>query len=240
MPYFEAMPAAAVNWLRGPNGSKFLRALGLSMDQMAELWRVAVRQRFPWFASTDALAAMGDERGILHGPNESEDSYRARVFEAWTSWELAGSPKDLLLNLKLMGYPNTAIVQQNGLSYTLDGSDNLITVALGPNPLLGGIPWWTYDGNAALWNRFTVIFYSPLPVGWVNIQNPPTSFTAPNLVEVDFIRQIIDIRKPAKAALTSIAVLLDGRCIGWPVRIIGNGTNIADGPNTGAVLYWAP
>lgn len=240
MPYFEQMPQAAVNWLQGPNGAKFLRTLGLSIDQMVELWRTAVRHRFPWFASMDALEAVGSERGIIRGPVETEISYRARVFDAWVSWELAGSPKDLLLHLKLLGYPNTAIVQQNGLSYTIDGSNDLITVALGANPLRGGIPWWTFDGDEALWNRFAVLFYPPFPVGWTNIQNPPTGATAPTLQEVDFIRKIVNARKPAKALLVTFAVLLDGRCIGWPVRIIGNGTNIADGPNAGAIVYWTP
>jgi hypothetical protein len=241
MPYFEYMPRAAVVWLKGANGQKWMEATGLSIDQMAELWRSAVRQRFPFFAASDALASLGTERQMERGLTESEATYRNRIHLAWDLWLTAGSHGSMLRVLRDMGYPNAAIVQQNGMGSTLLG-DVAQMVNLGTNPLLGGIPWWTFDTNDLMWSRFAVLFFPPFPAGWTNIQTPPSPSSLPSDSEVDIIRRTIQKWKPAKATLVGISVMLDGRCIGWPVRIIGNGTTIVPfgATNGGAVVAWTP
>jgi len=233
------IPSSAPNWLQGINGTKLLEAIGVSFDRQINATREAVLVRFPNLAPSDGLPAIGNERRLERGALETEADYRARVYRAWDDWALAGGGQSLLRVLRSQGYPNTALVQQNGILYTLDGPGNVLLSDLGANPLLpGSPPWWTFTNNDLFWNRFAVIFYPPFPFSWTSIVSPPTSVSAPSDSEIGIIARAVTTWKPGKALCMGIFVLLDGQSIGYPVRIIGNGTTIVPfgSINGGAVV----
>lgn len=98
-----------------------------------------------------------------------------------SGWSLAGTALQLLEELYWGGFSGAVIVQQNGLAYNLSGAptagaDNSGLLVITPTgaltaPLVStvnpsrsipaGTPWFAFDGNTDLCNRFAVLFPGP-------------------------------------------------------------------------------
>lgn len=142
--------------LQGPQGAAFMRSLGITKDFYAARARQAVKMRFPSFASTDALGAIGDERLIDRGPTETDAAYAARLRDAWNAWTFGGTAFGLLTALTIQGY--APVVMNSSFQNTLDGNGNLVQVATA----------WRRD---LVWNNFTLILPHPWPTRWLSAGN---------------------------------------------------------------------
>lgn len=100
-----------------------------------------------------------------------------------SGWALAGTWLQLLEELYWGGFSGAVVVQQNGLAASLTGAptpgvDNtsllsLVSAAALTAPLVStvnpsrsipaGTPWFAFDGNTDMTNRFAVLFPGPLP-----------------------------------------------------------------------------
>ncbi len=204
----------------------FAAALG---DETVDWLTQGNFEHLPEFANDDkSVGLIASERQIDAGPTESVEDLAARLVDAIPTWKRAGSPLGLLLALhyaELM--PNSGdvvIVQQNGrgCSLTLPVADNpfnsLVITELGGNPTLSDHPWWTFDMDDDFCSRFAVLFPngSPLP-GGDPLSDPEDLARA---------RRAIAKWRPEKATCMGLFVTTAGTTIGWPVRIIGNGSNI--------------
>lgn len=244
-------PTSITEWLQnlpipwlvaGLNGTADVTSYGTVIDQQIALTKLAIKARFPDDAPADALVHIGHERGLIQGgsiagSSESNADFATRLKTAWdTAWPYAGTPLAILLQLYYsLSYTNVAIVQQNGLVYTLTTPPNadpttslvisnadLLTAPAAPQPpatktIPVGNPWWRFDDNTDFCSRFAVIFGSPLPASWTSIVNPPTVSSAPSLSEVNAIRAIIQQWRNAEATCMGIYVQSSGKLWGWPL-----------------------
>lgn len=242
----EWLQQLEIPWLvSGPNGRADVTSYGTVLDGQVALVKAAVKARFPELAPADALPYLASERGLLQGgtigggPSESNSAFGTRLKQAWDvpGWPVAGTPYAILIQLYYsLGYTNVIIAQQNGLIYGLVASPTgdpdtdldietaapLITPAT-PGPdredqktIPAGTPWWYFDDKTDFCSRFVVIFPSPLPAWWTDIENPPTQTSAPSLSEVNAIRKIIQQWRNAEATCVGIIVSTSGLLWGYP------------------------
>lgn len=192
-------------------GKAYTGAYMEQLDAQADHYRQATTSRFPTFAPVDALAPISDERQIERFPGVPDATFRGSLRNAWGAWIVAGSPFGLLARI-VEAFPTAVIVQQNGRGFYVSGGA-LVAVTLGTNPTISETPpWWLFDFDDAHTSRFAVLVFTD-----------PTSV-------IDQLRRTITRWKPAKATCVGIFYPSVGTTIGWPVRIIGNGSNI--GPAT--------
>lgn len=220
--YEQYHPSILPAWLQGVNGLAYAGVLGALKDEISNAARAAAVVGMPYGGPTDALPAIGYERGLPRYQSETQSQYSGRLRLAWDAWERAGTPLGMLLQLEVI-YPRIPIVlvQQAGRAFylnpdtSLPASDRLVIVTL-PH---GG---WRFDSNGGLplaqgfWSRFGVIFPGPLPVTWTSVQSPPGPATAPDTAEVNTIIALVNKWKPAKATAMWIKVMRGRQLWGWP------------------------
>jgi len=102
--------AIAPTGFRGFNGVNYLQSVfGLPGNMNAEAARLATKA--PWCKSDeqpgDAVVLVGQERILPQLATEPVPSYRARLADAWNTWETAGNPVMLEDMLAAGGYPLT-------------------------------------------------------------------------------------------------------------------------------------
>ena len=166
-----------IRWMSDPYGLAWLAAMGASKDFLVDLAKQAVKCRMPGLAPLDALALLGQERGIFQAPGESAAAFAVRVINAWQAWQLAGGAWGILYQLALRGYTTAYLVYPNGQVW---GPSAGVT-ATNPPAISKGPPWNTspIDGQAGpvggppdpfgrFWNR-TLLFFYPVPASWTNI-----------------------------------------------------------------------
>lgn len=147
-------------WLRGHWGSRYLYAIGIHLDTVAEAATAAVKLRFPGVYSPEGLGLLGKERGIMRGIAETDEAYAYRLSRWWDDRKRKGNAFALAFQLQgILGphRPRIRVVNQSGSWYTLneDGSTAVHNAA------------WDWDGNVNAWSRFWVIIYPP-PELWVS------------------------------------------------------------------------
>jgi hypothetical protein len=180
--FTEWLQNLPIPWLTaGAVGSKWATATGTVVDTYVGYMKQGIKARMPDFAPTDALPHIGADRKLIQGPNESNASFVARLVDAWGEWSRAGQARGVLEQLAYYTQSNAAIwVQQNGNAYTLSsmptaGTDptslvvqtNLSTLpetlsssASPYRTIPAGTPWWFFDSNTDLCNRFAIIYPS--------------------------------------------------------------------------------
>lgn len=169
MSYEIFLQSIKSKWLQGPNAQAWQGAWGLLLDDQIDRIKQSVKARFPDYAPSDALPAIGDERQLDRGPFESDTSYIGRLKKAWDVWPFAGTPTGLMVALYYGGFTNVVLVQQNGLYYTFEGppdpSDYTLGLSigdLGTNPVMtGSPPWWTFDARLDFCSRYAILLPGP-------------------------------------------------------------------------------
>jgi hypothetical protein len=197
--------------------------VGLPLDMIAEGAKESVLARFPNECAEDALPYHGRDRGIRRGMLEPAESYRARLLLWIESWRGAGVGRAMLDQLQGFLIPKKAKIRlwtQVGVVYTLD-ADGTFTIerATGDG--------WNWDGNASLWARFWVIFYSPIVDGDLDEDAPwdrdgdwgdgelwgtdpsATWGSTATIEQVQAVRGIIDDWRPAASVCKNIIVSFD-------------------------------
>lgn len=177
----EWLQGLPIPWLvGGANGKAEVTAYGGVMDAQVATHKAAAKARFPDYApDASALTHLGAERLIVRGPNETDASFATRLRTAWDSWSRAGAPAELLAQLWFAGWDKAVIITQNGLALTLSAaptpgadptsllsvtSPNYLATALTSGttpsqaPIPASSPWYVFDGNISLGNRFALLF----------------------------------------------------------------------------------
>jgi len=188
--YNSWTPKQAPPPLAGPNGAAFFQRLGEMFDEQADRLRQGVLARNTTQGSvdangiygtppSDALDAMGSDRGLPRGPAEviaggdspstiaSKDAaYAARLQAAWDTWDYAGSHYGVLKALQIAGFtsPSGIIVQDNGRYSQITGSGgtvaDLTIGALAACVNRGGAAGWTFDFRTDFYAQFGLVYTS--------------------------------------------------------------------------------
>lgn len=178
--WYQELPLGPIN--NGTNGQAEGEAWPAALDAFTDTLDAARKVAFPDFAPADALPYLGRDRKLVQGSNETDASFRTRLKDAWAQWSRAGTFCSVLEQLAYFGlttdpfFPVT-IVQQNGLATILTANP---TPGVDPTPLVSvsnlsatvstltsvaapfrtipaGTPWFDFDGNTDMTNRFAVI-----------------------------------------------------------------------------------
>jgi hypothetical protein len=204
--------------LRTSTAARLVYALyGLPLDIVAGMADQAAKSGFPTLAPEDALPFIGRDRGIVRGPQEPSESYRARQLLWIQAWEDAGVGRAMLD--QIAGYLTPMAVRlriwtQVGIVYTreLDGELTIDRVA-------GDL--WNWDGQSSLWSRFWVVIYSLDGSPWTRMPRYGASSgtwgSRPGLTwgssatvsEARSIRGIIDEFKPALSKCQNVIISFD-------------------------------
>jgi hypothetical protein len=190
--------------------------IGIPLDTIAEATYQATIARFPELAPEDALSAIGRDRGIIRGPLEPAESYRARLLLWTTAWRGAGVGQAMLD--QIAGYLTPQPVRlriwtQTGVIYTRELDGTLTIERAGP-----GV--WNWDNQPDLWARFWLIIYSVDGVPWERDGtwdgaelwggSPLGAWGCTgSYSDMQSIRGIVDERKPAASLCQSIIVAFD-------------------------------
>lgn len=241
-PYFRVLrkflgPA----WLTQDGESELLGyVLDLIKDGYTERLRKGLLARFPQndptgqtTAPDDALAAMGRDRRIIRGVNETSQAYAVRLIQWLDTWKTAGNPFALMNQIASYLGPGpsyrTVDVRGNWYSRAADGT---LSVSLNQAN-------WDWDGAAdalARWSRFWVIIY---PNGFWSLNAPQwgdggtwgeagrTWGSSATSDEVSTIRTIVSQWKPAGSKCVNIIVAFDGTS--FNPATVRDGTGLPDG-----------
>jgi hypothetical protein len=96
-------------WLRGAWGTKFLTVSGEQADRTATAAKDAVKAGFVESTPSDGLGYAGRGRNIERYTQDTDDTYRARLLDAWAVWELAGTGASIVAKLVAQGYPGAQL-----------------------------------------------------------------------------------------------------------------------------------
>lgn len=197
---------------RGERGQALLFSLGLVLDGLAEWALQGVLARFPYKAPPTALPALGRDRRIVKGFDETNGAYRVRLVKWLDSWRKAGHAYSVLEQLAGVLAPHEVrirIVTNTGLWYERD-SDGTLSWSRGDSNA------WNWDDAPELWSRFWVIIY-PLDDVWEPEDvwgvgtwgDGGTWGTTAELSQVAAVRSLIRTWKPAHARCEWIVIAFD-------------------------------
>lgn len=193
---------------QGPRIKLLEADLGTEKDIQFERARQGVLSNNPATCPDDALAYIGEERGLPQATGESLGNYRERLRTAWDrndGWLFAGSHGSLLLALQRAGFPagdpNGCHVIQRIKLYSWIAA-GVVT--------FGTHADWTFGAEpAGSWNQFAIVFGADpaVPVGSSLADGDPSAA---------LLNSIVAQWKPAKALFMGTWVVLSGSIWGWP------------------------
>jgi hypothetical protein len=138
-----------------------MASIGYAKDYFLQQEKIGVMCRFPDFAYTDALAEIGNDRGIEQGSSsyggtpEAPTAYAADLKSAWSTWNWAGCWYGLLTQLARQGYDNVVALQQEQFAVTLDTETDALVYTQLP----------TYPGGLLAGQRVMFDLTQPTTVG---------------------------------------------------------------------------
>jgi len=137
-------------WARGWNLFRLIYAFVLIVDMLGDALLAAINIRFPGRYSNESLPRIGSDRRMWQGPNESADSFAARLSTWWDVAKHSGTFLTMAQQIAAYFLPDVArieIVSNNGTRYTL-GTDGSWTIDQTS---------WNWDRDYAQWSRFWVL-----------------------------------------------------------------------------------
>lgn len=215
-------------WLVADEGEAELvgYSLDLMKDGFVERTRQGLMARLPQndptgetTAPPDALAAMGRDRRVIRGLNESDASYARRLVAWLDDRKTAGNPYALMK--KLSEYTG-----EGPFFRTVDNRGNWYErAANGTQAVLLNQGNWDWDGDTGRWSRFWVIVFpqglwtegpiGPVDGKWGNPNAPhwgdpgTTWGTTATPEEVQTVRAIVADWKPAGTRCANIIIAFD-------------------------------
>lgn len=142
-------------FLSGPDGVAYQEVLGRAMDAEMDRFAWARRCRWPDWAPSDALPAIGAERGlervILMGDpsaQEAEGDYRGRLRGAWYIHQEGGSAEIHVDAFRWTGLTNVSVHRRKDWAFPDDAS--------------AGSPY-VRAFQHSVWSQFDILLDQPLP-----------------------------------------------------------------------------
>jgi hypothetical protein len=241
-PYFRASRKfMGPPWLVSNGESELVGyALDLLKDGFVERLRQGLLARLPQndptgatTAPDDALAAMGRDRRIRRGLNETPQAYARRLIRWIDDWKVAGNPFALMQQLAAYLGPvpsyRTVDVRGNWFSRAADGT---LSISL----TQANWDWDAASDALARWSRFWVVIY---PNGfWTQGPNwgdsgakwgtPERTWGSTATVdEVSTVRSIVADWKPAGTRCVNVILAFDGTS--FNPATARDGTGLPDG-----------
>ncbi len=195
--YKDFMEDISPPWLREKKGARYVRSLGDSIDAMVQPVKQGVKVRFPLIAPRDALAVLGEERGLPKSVAETYEQYASRLQQAWETWPWAGTPTGVLQALYDAGYTEAHLLIKRGRDFSLDGDRHLVTVEMGFELEL--------DRPESFWSVFLLVIPS-----WDG--TPPVDGSD----EAEAMKKLVRKWKAAHATMDRIVIVEDGLIWGYP------------------------
>jgi hypothetical protein len=215
-------PSLGPGFLKKDYGTAWERAFGAIKDYLGDWTKQGMQQAFPQTAQADALALIGANRGIPQGVNESVSDYVASLINAWSEWQLAGSPWSILGLLQFLGYSNVFLVTGDG---DLFGPSGAVVI---PNPnqgIAGTPPAVSSSGNPwlfAVGEAFQKAGRQGLPYPAPGIWQATTSFAGGSIITPSRPNGLIYENEGASNTSGSTEPV-------WPITV---GATVADGTIT--------
>jgi hypothetical protein len=237
--YETWLPGQVPAWMKDPDGAHLWAMVGRMLDLDRDKLNQGVLARFPVKGSvdangtfstppTEALDAIGADRGLPRASGESDAAYAARLINAWATWTFAGSHYGVLRALEVAGFvsPKGIIVQDNGRWSQITGSAgteaDLSFGDLAACANRGGLPGWTFDFEVDIFSRFALV-YTSMPAA--------LSTEAGQTIH----NQIVNKWRPGKADFVGTFVIDSARIWGFaaappalPVWGVGNWGGASD------------
>jgi hypothetical protein len=143
-------------------GFRLIYAMGTALDGIFEWTVQGLSSKFPGFGTPTALPYIGRDRGVIRGPNESDESYAARLIPWLDAWRTAGSPVTVLKQLRPFFLPDAPppmrTVTNSGTWYVYDADTETVSVSKLAN--------WNWDDKPELWARLWLIIDSSTGFPW--------------------------------------------------------------------------
>lgn len=180
----DFVKAISPPWLIGPGtpsvplpaaagvAERFLYALSLGGDYLAQKVEDAIKMRFPGVGDPSALAQISDDRLIVRGFAESDVDYAARLRRWLTTWRYAGAARGVLE--AVAGY----IGVRPRVQSILDGALQSVWDVLSENAEPNATPDtyhvtpenWNWDNIEYVGRRWLVLDGTNISTGnlWVN------------------------------------------------------------------------
>lgn len=185
-------------WLRDTWGERWFRALGRMADLVVDGAKQAVKARFVRLAPTDALDALGWERLIERGPNESHERYRERVSKPWDVWPQAGTAGGIQAALQGYGLGSARVYNHRTVT----------TPAKSYN--------WRFDDNDTNWSRLWVVL-DPEAHPWTPLVAADTLLASDELLagitmtasEFRTLRRLVHRWRPAHGLAADLLVVFE-------------------------------
>lgn len=148
-------------WLQDHWGYRFMYTLAIQIDATAEALRQGVLARMPGFGTVEALPYIGNDKQILRGPGESNESFIARVQATLTTWKIAGNALSVIS--QLVGYISPEVARIRYVVTGLDENNNAvadwITVEAGSVTFYRANPSnWDWDGAANNFRWWLIVY----------------------------------------------------------------------------------
>ncbi len=254
----------APRWLTTGEGELVGYALDLIKDAFVERLRLGLFFKLPQndpegltTPPEDALAALGRDRRVVRGLNESPQDYARRLVRWLDDRRTAGNPYTLMRKLAeyLGPLPSYRTVDNRGNWYSR-AADGTETAVLDEGN-------WNWDGHPERWSRFWVIIYpnglwnidaydwgDAAGPGWGEATTGTWGSTAPS-EHVGTVRFLVNDWKPAGTRCVNIIVAFDPASFdpseavsapGMPNGLWGGWSKIVGGVSVPARLatarYW--
>lgn len=190
-------------WLRRTWGNKFVTVLGEQADRLSNAAKDAVKCGMPESSPADALPYNGAARNLERYFYDSDAAFRARVVEAWTIWEAAGTAAQLIKQLGAAGYEVTRIHAWRNDPGTMphpyeDHWSSFIVIVDQPHP-------YTVDGlwsDGGTWGDTVTGNYGP--------DGPGTWDSTATEYEVNEVRRLIRKWRPSSEICLRIVFVIAG------------------------------
>jgi len=211
----------APRWLTDGEGGKVGYSLDLVKDAYVRRALLGLLARFPQngpngeLAPPDALAAIGRDRRVVRGIDESAASYALRLIAWLDDRKTAGNPFTLMQ--KLAEYTGAGCVFK-----TVDNRGNwFVRAADGTRSFSLKHGNWDWDGYAEKWSRFWVIIHPPASLwterawDWGDSSGPDwgggegTWGSTATRDQVQTIRALVADWKPAGTRCVNIVIAFD-------------------------------
>lgn len=125
--------AETIPWL-GPLAAALEAAYGQGQDVDIETLKLGMYIRWPHTCPDDALDRVGVKFNLPRlGPDETNDSYRARLLATWETWIYAGTKKAIVDSLRAWGIPDVEVYRDYEGHFSSGEWYSRFWVVLGPD-----------------------------------------------------------------------------------------------------------